>query len=81
MFPVLFAIPRTAGWLAQWVEMLGDPEQKIARPRQIYTGADERDYVPIERRTNEPKSARRRALAPSAERAATSDNHRSPDSC
>ena len=38
MFPVLFAIPRTAGWLAQWEEMLRDPEQKIARPRQIYTG-------------------------------------------
>ncbi len=45
MFPVLFAIPRTVGWLAQWVEMLKDPEQKIARPRQIYLGADERDYV------------------------------------
>ena len=40
MFPVLFAIPRTAGWIAQWEEMLLDPEQKIARPRQIYTGAD-----------------------------------------
>ncbi|HEX7089978.1 MAG TPA: citrate synthase [Longimicrobiales bacterium] len=47
MFPVLFAIPRTAGWLAQWQEMLTDPEQKIARPRQIYTGADERDYLPM----------------------------------
>jgi citrate synthase len=42
MFPVLFAIPRTAGWLAQWLELLEDPEQKIARPRQIYTGPDER---------------------------------------
>ena len=40
MFPVLFAIPRTAGWLAQWEEMLLDPEQKIARPRQIYIGPD-----------------------------------------
>ncbi|HID53771.1 MAG TPA: citrate synthase [Anaerolineae bacterium] len=47
MFPVLFAIPRTIGWLAQWVEMLNDPEQKIARPRQIYLGYDERDYVPM----------------------------------
>ena len=47
MFPVLFAIPRTAGWLAQWQEMLTDPEQRIARPRQIYTGADQRDYVPM----------------------------------
>ena len=50
MFPVLFAIPRTAGWLAQWLEGVVDPEQKIARPRQIYTGADERPYVPIAER-------------------------------
>jgi citrate synthase len=47
MFPVLFAIPRTSGWIAQWVEMLLDPEQKIARPRQIYLGEEQRDYVPI----------------------------------
>jgi citrate synthase len=47
MFPVLFAIPRTAGWLAQWLEGIVDPEQKIARPRQLYVGAGERDYVPI----------------------------------
>jgi len=44
---VLFAIPRTAGWLAQWEEMLLDGEQKIARPRQIYLGSDARDFVPI----------------------------------
>jgi citrate synthase len=50
MFPVLFAIPRTAGWLAQWDEMLRDSDQKIARPRQIYTGHDQRDYVPREKR-------------------------------
>jgi citrate synthase len=50
MFPALFAIPRTAGWLAQWQEMVGDPEQKIARPRQIYTGAARRDWVPPGRR-------------------------------
>ncbi|MBI2462182.1 MAG: citrate (Si)-synthase, partial [Candidatus Rokubacteria bacterium] len=50
MFPVLFAIPRTAGWLAQWEEMLLDPEQKIARPRQIYTGPGRRDYAPLEAR-------------------------------
>ena len=50
MFPVLFAIPRTAGWIAQWEEMLQDQEQKIARPRQIYTGALARDYVPKEKR-------------------------------
>jgi citrate synthase len=51
MFPVLFAIPRVAGWLAQWDEMIGDPDQKIARPRQIYTGPERRDYVPRERRS------------------------------
>ena len=51
MFPVLFAIPRTSGWLAQWQEMLLDPEQKIARPRQIYLGSDKRPYVPMEQRT------------------------------
>ena len=50
MFTVLFAIPRTAGWLAQWQEMLLDKEQRIARPRQIYTGPEVRDYVPIEQR-------------------------------
>jgi citrate synthase len=50
MFPVLFAIPRASGWLAQWSEMLEDPEQKIARPRQIYVGVDERNYVPVEKR-------------------------------
>jgi citrate synthase len=50
MFPVLFAIPRTSGWLAQWSEMLEDPEQKIARPRQIYLGHRTRDYVPMEKR-------------------------------
>jgi citrate synthase len=46
-FPVLFAIPRTSGWLAQWEEMLTDPEQRISRPRQVYTGPDVRDYVPM----------------------------------
>jgi citrate synthase len=50
MFPVLFAIPRTAGWIAQWEEMLLDPEQKIARPRQIYTGPARRDYVRRDKR-------------------------------
>ena len=47
MFPVLFAIPRTAGWLAQWREMIVDSEQKIARPRQVYTGKRGVDYVSI----------------------------------
>ena len=50
MFPVMFAIGRTSGWIAQWLEMVQDSEQKIARPRQIYTGERERDYVPIEQR-------------------------------
>mgnify|MGYP005839743609 CR=1 FL=1 len=50
MFPVLFAIPRTAGWLAQWREMIEDPEQKIARPRQIFVGPSRRSYVPLEER-------------------------------
>src|SRR5688572_19203618 len=50
MFPVLFAIPRTAGWIAQWEEMLTDSEQKIARPRQIYAGPARRDYIPKEKR-------------------------------
>ena len=50
MFPVLFAIPRTVGWLAQWEELLQDDEQKIARPRQVYLGADTRDHVPVAER-------------------------------
>jgi citrate synthase len=57
MFTVLFAIPRTVGWLAQWQEMLEDPEQKIARPRQIYTGYAERNFVPIEKRMAQKKAA------------------------
>jgi citrate synthase len=51
MFPVLFAIGRTSGWIAQWLEMIDDPEQKIARPRQIYTGERGRDYVPVGNRS------------------------------
>ncbi len=50
MFPVMFAIARTVGWLAQWQELLGDPEQKIARPRQVYLGEDKRPYVEIGKR-------------------------------
>ncbi len=50
MFPVLFAIGRTSGWLAQWQEMLLDPEQKIARPRQVFLGSKRRDYVSIDKR-------------------------------
>jgi citrate synthase len=51
MFPVMFAIPRTSGWLAQWVELLEDEDQKIARPRQVYLGHRTRDYVPIDKRS------------------------------
>jgi len=51
MFPVLFAIPRTAGWIAQWEEMLLDPDQKLARPKQVYLGAEIRDYVPMDKRS------------------------------
>ncbi|AGC45749.1 MULTISPECIES: citrate synthase [Myxococcus] len=51
MFPVLFAIPRTVGWCAQWEEMVLDPEQKIARPRQVFTGHKRRDYVTMDKRT------------------------------
>jgi citrate synthase len=52
MFTVLFAIPRTVGWLAQWQELINDPEQKITRPRQIYTGYEEREFLPMEKRTS-----------------------------
>src|SRR5690606_17389215 len=54
MFPVLFAIPRISGWLAQWIEMLEDPEQRIARPRQVYVGHERRDFVPIDQREPAP---------------------------
>jgi citrate synthase len=57
VFTVLFAIPRTVGWLAQWQEMIEDPEQKIARPRQVYTGYGERQYVPIDKRVAVAASA------------------------
>ncbi len=56
MFPVLFAIPRTSGWLAQWQEMRGDPEQKIARPRQLYLGPGRRGYLEIGKRDEAPAS-------------------------
>ena len=55
MFTVIFAIPRTAGWVAQWMEMKDDPEQKIARPRQIYTGEREREYVAVGEREGPEK--------------------------
>jgi citrate synthase len=57
IFTVLFAIPRTVGWLAQWQELIQDPEQKIARPRQVYTGYEERAFVPMEKRGIAAKDA------------------------
>jgi len=51
LFPVLFAIPRTSGWLAQWAELVRDPEQKITRPRQLYVGSEERHWSPLEGRS------------------------------
>jgi len=57
MYPVLFAIGRMPGWLAQWEEMLLDKEQKIARPRQLYVGRDQRDYVPLGQRVQAPAQA------------------------
>jgi citrate synthase len=50
MFTSLFALARTVGWVAQWNEMIADPEQKIGRPRQLYVGAKQRNYVPVDRR-------------------------------
>ena len=50
MFTVMFAIARTVGWMAHWMEMMDDPQQRIGRPRQIYTGYDKRDYVPLDER-------------------------------
>jgi citrate synthase len=50
MFTVLFALARTVGWIAQWKEMITDPSQKIGRPRQIYTGPPQRDFVPVDQR-------------------------------
>ncbi len=50
MFPVLFALPRSSGWLAQWQEMVEDPEQRIQRPRQVYFGERGRDFVPLSKR-------------------------------
>jgi citrate synthase len=55
MFTVIFAIPRTSGWIAQWMEMRDDPEQRIARPRQIYTGARDLDYIPVAERQGPEK--------------------------
>ena len=51
MFTVLFALARTVGWIAQWKEMIEDPRQKIGRPRQLYTGQTQRDYVPLSMRS------------------------------
>jgi len=64
MFPVLFAIPRTAGWMSQWEESLVDKEQRIARPKQLYLGPQRRDYVPMIRRHEVPAAPEPVAVAP-----------------
>jgi citrate synthase len=51
MFTVLFALARTVGWIAQWKEMIEDPSQKIGRPRQLYVGEPQRDYIPVAQRS------------------------------
>ena len=51
MFTVLFALARTVGWVAQWTEMIEDPSQKISRPRQLYSGHNRREFVPIDQRS------------------------------
>jgi citrate synthase len=50
MFTPIFALARTVGWISQWMEMIEDPQQRIGRPRQVYTGAPTRDYVPVDKR-------------------------------
>jgi citrate synthase len=68
MFTVIFAIPRTSGWVSQWMELNDDPEQKIARPRQIYIGERDRDYIPIDQRTGPEKIAGPPARRPKRQR-------------
>ena len=59
MFTVLFAIPRTSGWLAHWEELMDDPERRIARPRQVYLGPEEKAFVPIGERLSQARRARK----------------------
>jgi citrate synthase len=68
MFTVIFAIPRTSGWISQWMELNDDPEQKIARPRQVYIGERDRDYVPIDKREGPEKIAGPPARRPKRQR-------------
>ena len=82
MFTVMFAIPRTSGWIAQWLEMVQDPETKIARPRQIYTGAREQSYVPIgEREKKSEKPTARDELIDPARNRARSRLRAGPPAC
>ena len=83
MFTVIFAIPRTSGWIAQWLEMNDDAEQKIARPRQIYTGDRDVDYVPIIRAQRpgddrRPAGATARRLSTPGQRGAGAKVRRCP---
>ncbi|EDN65813.1 Citrate synthase [Beggiatoa sp. PS] len=50
MFTAIFAVARTAGWVSQWMEMMDEPDMRISRPRQLYIGSPQRDYVPIDKR-------------------------------
>ena len=73
MFTALFALARTVGWVAQWNEMIADPEQKIGRPRQLYVGATQRDYVPVEKRRRLGSGQRQREARALARRAVERD--------
>jgi hypothetical protein len=64
MFTALFALARTVGWVAQWNEMISDPEQKIGRPRQLYVGETQRDYVPVDRASRQASGRTREKRAP-----------------
>jgi len=74
MFPVLFSIPRCAGWLAHWVEMIGDPDLKIFRPRQLYTGKRNLSYVPHEDRADTAKDLHSYSTIHSARRSVSGDS-------
>lgn len=68
MFPVLFAIPRTSGWLAHWLEQLTDPDSKIYRPKQVYLGEDERKFIPINERKDETKRSIKTSISVQSQR-------------
>jgi len=75
MFPVLFSIPRVAGWLAHWIEMLQDPDLRIFRPRQVYTGARELNYVPMKERSTKEHDVKGYSSQMGARRSVSSAEH------